>query len=137
MKDKADIIREKKMLMLIATDGQPTDEVGNNATKEFFKILKMRHPNIHVSIIACTDDESSMEYLNEIDHIIPSVDVNDDYNSEKKEVQTAQGGNYAFSFGDYVVKTLLGSFDPMFDNLDERRQRPIKVTCEDVFCNVM
>ena len=137
MKDNADIIREKKMLVLIATDGQPTDEVGNNATKEFFQILKTRHPNIHVSIIACTDDESSMDYLNNIDHVIPSVDVNDDYNSEKREVQTAQGDNYVFSFGDYVVKTLLGSIDPMFDNLDEGRHQAVRVACGDVFCNVM
>jgi hypothetical protein len=64
-----------------------------------------------------------MNYLNEIDKIIPSIDVNDDYLSEKKEVQTAQGANYAFSFGDYVVKTLLGSIDPAFDSLDEIRQQ--------------
>jgi hypothetical protein len=121
LRDKAAIIAEKKMLMLIATDGQPTNDVGNDATNEFFHCLKMRSPNVYVSIIACTDDASSMTYLNNIDHIIPSVDVNDDYLSEKKEVQAAQGANYAFSFGDYVVKTLLGSIDPVFDTLDETR----------------
>lgn len=136
-RDKADIIREKKMLVLIATDGEPTTENGDTATSEFFTCLKTRHPNIHVSIIACTDDKSSMDYLNNIDHIIPSVDVNDDYVSEKREVQTAQGGNYVFSFGDYVVKTLLGSIDPMFDNLDEGSHQPVRVACGDVFCNVM
>jgi hypothetical protein len=121
LSDKAPIIAEKKMLMLIATDGQPTNDVGNDATNEFFQCLKMRSSNVYVSIIACTDDASSMTYLNNIDHIIPSVDVNDDYLSEKKEVQAAQGTNYAFSFGDYVVKTLLGSVDPVFDTLDETR----------------
>jgi hypothetical protein len=123
LRDKANIIREKKMLVLIATDGQPTTDNGDNATREFFDCLKMRSPNVYVSIIACTDDNSSMEYLNEIDRIIPSVDVNDDYLSEKKEVQSAQGLNYAFSFGDYVVKTLLGAIDPVFDTLDEVRHR--------------
>lgn len=123
LNDKAGIIREKKMLILIATDGQPTNDVGNDATNEFFHCLKMRSPNVYVSIIACTDDNSSMAYLNEIDRIIPSVDVNDDYLSEKREVQIAQGPNYAFSFGDYVVKTLLGSIDPVFDSLDEVRHQ--------------
>lgn len=128
LNNKAAIIREKKMLVLIATDGQPTDEIGNNATKEFFHCLKTRSPNVYVSIIACTDDNSSMEYLNEIDQIVPSVDVNDDYLSEKKEVLTAQGQNYVFSFGDYIVKTLLGPIDPVFDSLDEvRHQRAAAV----------
>jgi hypothetical protein len=121
LRDKAAIIAEKKMLILIATDGQPTNDVGNDATNEFFQCLKARSQNVYVSIIACTDDNSSMAYLNEIDRIVPSVDVNDDYVSEKKEVQMAQGTNYAFSFGDYVVKTLLGSIDPVFDTLDEKR----------------
>jgi hypothetical protein len=89
---------------------------------------------------------SSMEYLNEIDRIVPSVDVNDDYLSEKKEVQAAQGANYAFSFGDYVVKTLLGPIDPAFDNLDEvRHQRAAAVyttgsvsqDAMDACCNIM
>lgn len=121
LRDKAAIIREKKMLILIATDGQPTDEIGNDATKEFFHCLKTRPIGVHVSIIACTDDDSTMKYLNNIDTIIPAVDVNDDYLSEKKEVQAVQGLAYAFSFGDYVVKTLLGSIDLLFDSLDEKR----------------
>jgi hypothetical protein len=121
LRDKAAIIREKNMLILIATDGQPTTDDGCDATSEFFNSLKTRPKNVHVSIIACTDDDSTMNYLNNIDCIIPSVDVNDDYLSEKREVQTAQGANYAFSFGDYVVKTLLGSIDPLFDLLDEKR----------------
>lgn len=125
LRDKANIIREKKMLVLIATDGQPTNDVGNDATKEFFDCLKTRSSNVYVSIIACTDDMSSMDYLNEIDRIIPSVDVNDDYLSEKKEIQTAQGPAYAFSFGDYVVKTLLGPIDSAFDTLDEVRHQSV------------
>lgn len=127
LRDKTDILREKKMLILIATDGQPTTDDGRDATQEFFQTLKTRSPNVYVSIIACTDDMSSMNYLNEIDRIIPSVDVNDDYLSEKKEVQTAQGPAYAFSFGDYVVKTLLGPIDPVFDALDEARHQSAAV----------
>jgi len=31
-----------------------------------------------------------------------------------------QGSNYAFSFGDYVVKALLAPIDPFFDKLDQK-----------------
>jgi hypothetical protein len=113
--------QEKKLLVILATDGKPTDDNGNDATSEFYSILHARSSNIKVSIIACTDDNATMDYLNNIDHIIPSVDVNDDYMSEAKEVARAQGNTYAFSFGDYVVKTLLGPVDTYFDNLDEVR----------------
>ncbi len=136
--DKAAVIREKKMLLLIATDGEPTTDEGESATSDFFQCLKTRSPNVYVSIIACTDDTESMRYLNNIDRIIPAVDVNDDYLSEKTEVQQAQGLRYAFSFGDYVVKTLLGSIDPVFDRLDEKRSNNTLVyDAINACCNVM
>ena len=113
--------QEKKLLVIIATDGKPTDDNGNDATSEFYNCLKTRSSNIVVSIIACTDDNVTMDYLNQIDTVIPSVDVNDDYNSEAQEVARVQGNMFAFSFGDYVVKTLLGPVDNYFDNLDESK----------------
>jgi hypothetical protein len=115
--------QEKKLLVILATDGQPTDDQGNDATREFYECLHARQRNIYVSIIACTDDKRTMDYLNNIDHIVPSVDVNDDYYSEAQEIAIAQGNMYAFSFGDYVVKTLLGPIDPYFDTLDEGNQK--------------
>ncbi len=30
-----------------------------------------------------------------------------------------RGHGFSFTFGDYVVKSLIGSIDPEFDNLDE------------------
>ena len=120
MNDKAAVIREKKLLLIIATDGQPTDDSGNGRIEQFLTTLKNRPKNVFLSIIACTDDSSSVEYLNKLDRAVPGLDVCDDYRSEHKEVLKAQGSSYKFSFGDYVVKTLLGSIDPMFDHLDEK-----------------
>jgi hypothetical protein len=140
---KAAILHEKKMLILIATDGQPTTDDGGDATGEFFHWLKTRPQNVYVSIIACTDDMTTMKYLNEIDEIIPFVDVNDDFLSEKKEVLNAQGHEFAFSFGDYVVKTLLGAIDPVFDKLDEKRHQRATATYTssniimDTCCSIM
>lgn len=45
----------------------------------------------------------------------------DDYRSERNEIKRAQGKNFAFSFGDYVVKCLIGSFDRDTDKLDESK----------------
>jgi hypothetical protein len=57
-------------------------------------------------------------YLNDVDRDVPNVDVSDDFSSEKKEILRAQGSNFHFTYGDYVVKALLGSVDPYFDQLD-------------------
>ena len=49
-----------------------------------------------------------------------NIDIVDDYKSEKIEVKRAQGQNFSFTFGDYVVKSLIGSIDPEMYNLDEK-----------------
>jgi hypothetical protein len=41
-----------------------------------------------------------------------NLDVIDDYRSERAEIQRVRGANFPFSFGDYIVKALLGSIDP-------------------------
>ena len=119
-KEKEMQIKEKKLLLIIATDGQPTDNQGNINIIDFLNKLKNRPKNIFVSIMACTDDEKSIGYLNKIDRDVPGIDTIDDYRSEFKEVQKYNGKNFAFSFGDYIVKALLGPIDPYFDNLDEQ-----------------
>ena len=61
------------------------------------------------------------------DQTIHNLDVLVDFISERKEVREAQGPNYPFSFGDYVVKSLIGSIDPQLGNLDEKKDK--KMTC--------
>lgn len=118
---KAAVLRERKLLVLIATDGMPTDRAGNVDKESFFKVLRGRPANCYVSIIACTDDDASVGYLNQLDKEVPGLDVIDDYESEKREVRKAQGPNFPFSFGDYTVKTMLGPVDSRFDALDEQK----------------
>jgi len=47
--------------------------------------------------------------------------VVDDFRSERKEVRSAKGTSFPFSFGDYVVKSLIGSIDPELDDMDEKK----------------
>jgi len=117
-------IQERKLLVLIATDGVPTDDHGKQDTKTLEHALRHeRHPITHipVTIIACTDDNECIGYLNDWDKKIPNLDVADDYRSEREEIHKVQGKNFPFSFGDYVVKVLMGAVDDWFDTLDERR----------------
>jgi uncharacterized protein YegL len=110
----------KNLLILIVTDGEPTDDRGHLKIKEFYKAVAQRQPinKIFINIIACTDDDDSISYLNNMDHEIANVDVVDDYRNERNEVKAHFGGQYPFSYGDYVVKSLVGSIDPQLDSLD-------------------
>ncbi|CAF3830554.1 unnamed protein product [Rotaria sp. Silwood1] len=124
LRDKQHEIEERKLLILLATDGVPTDDQGNRDIRSFKHVLKHeRKPTNHipVTIIACTDEDDCIEYLNDWDRNIPNLDVVDDYRNEKKEIQTRQGKDFPFSFGDYVVKILMGGVDSWFDDLDEKK----------------
>ena len=126
--EKKIVIEEKKLLVIIATDGEPTkyDKNGKSisGTKEFTNSLKYRNPinKIFVSIMACTNNKNTMKYLNKIDKNIEYVDVIDDYESEKKEILKVNGKNFVFNMGDYIVKTLVGPMDKELDNLDENKK---------------
>lgn len=107
-------------LVILITDGQPTGDDGKVDIISFKNcLLSDRLPTDYVNIIACTNDDNVMSYLNNWDDEIPRLDVIDNYGSEYKEVIRAQGKNFQFSYGDYVVKSMLGSVDTWFDHLDE------------------
>ena len=93
-----------------------------DAIKQFKNALENRRPldKIFVTIVACTDDEYSLKYLNNWDVNIPNLDVVDDYDSERREIYSAGRLKYGFTFGDYVAKILLGSFVKEIDSLDEK-----------------
>ena len=73
-----------------------------------------------MTIIACTDDEYALKYMNKWDVQIPNLDVVDDFESEKKEIYEMKRTQTAFSFGDYIAKILLGSFVREIDEMDEK-----------------
>ena len=72
--------------------------------------------------MACSDQENDVGYLNKLDRKIPNIDTLDDYNSELLEVRKAQGKKFKYSFGDHVVRLLLGPICPELDKLDEKKQ---------------
>lgn len=120
--DNSKYLNEKNLLVMIVTDGQPTDDSAHVAIPLFKKILKERSPKVYTTIVAATDDESSIGYLNRWDRKIKNLDVVDDFRSERDEITKIKGRNFQFSFGDYVVKSLIGSIDPELDKMDEHKK---------------
>lgn len=116
---------ETKTLIIIATDGQPNYKSGGAwyiDTDKFYETIKNRRsPHMFPTcIMGCTDEEADMEWLNKFDDSCPYLDVVDDYDAELKEVRNVQGYKFPFSKGDYLVKTILGSVDRLYDHLDEK-----------------
>ena len=135
--DMRPILSEKKLLIILATDGEPTtsdgliSSQGMTEKQRFYNLLKFRQPidKIYTSILACTDDDSVISYLQNWDTDIQNLDVVDDFHTVKSNVEKKQGVGYHFSFGDYVVKTLLGSMDKFFDEIDEVEEANDKFKC--------
>jgi len=114
---KAQSLKERKVLLILLTDGEPTDVSGNVQINEFVLFIRQKPSNLYVSIVACTDDESVISYLDQLDDTVPNVDVSDDFYNERKQVLAKSKIN--LSYGDYLCKILLGPIDPEFDALDE------------------
>ncbi|UJR11808.1 hypothetical protein I4U23_015988 [Adineta vaga] len=124
LRDKHQQINERKLLILLATDGVPTDNHERpdiNTLKQVLTRERIPVDRVPVTIIACTDDKYCMDYLNDWDKIIPNLDVVQDYRREKKQILACQGKGFPFSFGDYIVKILMGGVDSWFDDLDRTR----------------
>jgi len=57
LREKQNQIRTRKLLIIIATDGEPTDAQGNKSIKEFRRVLQHERvpiERIPVTIMACT-----------------------------------------------------------------------------------
>lgn len=112
---------EKPVLLIIATDGEPTGPDGTSSpafVTQFITGIKTRPKNFSVSIVACTNDKSSLGYLDELDKSHPGIDVADDYPSERDQILRV-GKVRRFTMGDYVAKIFLGPNDAEIDALDE------------------
>ena len=69
------VLGERKLLIILCTDGSPTDSNGSNDVPRFTQLLTNRPPIVFTNIICCTDDDESVCYLNKLDHQLPRLDV--------------------------------------------------------------
>ena len=114
--------RNKKLFVLVATDGEPTDENGVPNRGELKRIMeKVRTvATTHVSFLICTEDRDGVAYLDQWDKSMRNVDINDDFKTQREKIrQRRRRKDYPFSRGDYVVKVMMGAIVPELDRLDE------------------
>lgn len=111
---------EKPVLLFILTDGQPNG--GTPAFRQELSRLVKKQSTQHtfkVQIMACTDDEAAVGYLDEIDRDFPEIDTTDDYYSEMKQVLKDARKVSKFSRADWCMKAMLGPVSAKFDGWDE------------------
>lgn len=117
--------KTKPLLIMIATDGQPTDRNGNGDLQGFRaevqRAVRITSREVRFQFLACSDNEADVGWLNEMDQQVQHVDVTDDYQSERQEVLKA-GRFPNFTKGDYVCKALLGGISDQYDSMDEHNQ---------------
>lgn len=119
-------IDERPILIIIATDGEPNRQNYDGTwVKDIVgferAVSKRKSPEKSpTTILACTDDQSQISWMNRLDNA-PFVNILDDYQSEKQEILLKQGKDFHFTGGDYIVAAMLGCIDPIYDGLDEKR----------------
>lgn len=113
--EKANLPDERQLLVVVITDGEPTD--GNH--EDLFNVLYYKPQNVHVSFAECTDNEEDMDYLDRWDGRIPNFDNTDDYREELARIKANQGPQFKFDYTDYVIKILLATFVRWYFNLDQ------------------
>lgn len=118
--DKISMIsHERQLLIVVITDGEPTD----GSRGDLYNMLTYitSGGNVHVSFAECTDNAEDMEYLDAWDGCIRNFDNTDDYREELNRVKSLQGVQFKFDYMDYVVKILLATFRRWYFNLDQVR----------------
>ena len=111
----------KTLMIHLLTDGHPTNAQGIEDTPNLINALMNRQfkSKTLFSIILCTDDEAIEDVYRRIENVKDiNVDVTADYRGELREVQETRGRSYRFTYGDYMVKTLVGAYDKSIHQMD-------------------
>ena len=119
------VLGEKNLLIVLATDGEPTDSRGlTDGQKELLTdILMQRKPldKIFVTALACTDDERHVGYLEKMNTLENCCFV-DDYYSQKTAVFHTHS-HYDYTFGAYISQILLGAICKDVGDLGKKEKK--------------
>lgn len=113
----------KRVVIVIATDGLPTDAYGNHSKFEqdrFIRSLRaLEGLPVWLVVRLCTDDDEVVNFYNDLDEMLEiSMDVLDDFVGEAHEVyEHNKWLNYALPL--HRMREM-GFHDRVFDMLDER-----------------
>ena len=73
----------------------------------------------HVMFLLCNDNPACVEYLSRWDREMKHVDLLDDYETEKGKVMKQKGKYAQFTYGEYILKAMLGAIDDEWDKLGQ------------------
>mmetsp|Transcript_10229 Transcript_10229/g.15245 ORF Transcript_10229/g.15245 Transcript_10229/m.15245 type:complete len:402 (+) Transcript_10229:50-1255(+) len=110
----------RKVTIVIATDGIPTDEFGYEQRDEFVQALRsLEGLPLWIVVRLCTDEEAVVNFYNDLDeHLELSLEVLDDLEGEAEEVyEYNKWLNYALPL--HRCREM-GFHDRVFDMIDER-----------------
>lgn len=73
-----------------------------------------------ITFFPCSDKEKDIEWMEQVEESAPFCAGLDDYNSEKEEILKDQGAALPYSYGLYLVSSLVAAMNPRdLDALDE------------------
>lgn len=110
----------KSIIIHFLTDGFPTNFKGGDDTENLIQWVKTRQfkSKTSFSIALCTDDEEVDKRYRRLERLA-NCDFSQDYRGEMKDIHEARGKGFHFSYGDYVVKLMVGPFDKTLKNIDQ------------------
>jgi len=119
---------EAKIVLVLATDGKPTDEYGfisPSVDRAFEDALRHLQSKAWIVVRLCTDDASILEYYQKLDEQLElSLEVLDDYVDEAKEVNQHNPW-LTYSLGLHRCREMGMSCHPTFRFLDWLDERPL------------
>ena len=104
-------------IIYVLNDGMPNSGGGPDSVCHLLRDGRCGEKN-PVCLIACTDDQKSIAWMENADEI-PNIHVIDDFESEKKKIKDKQGNDFPVKEGFYAMSSLLGAIDDLFDKADE------------------
>lgn len=114
-----------KHLILIITDGIPTDKDGRyteSSIQEFIGVLRNRDcEKFKIVILLCTDDDAVVSIYNDIDSMIDGISVIDDYETEKRKCESIQRDGFMYTEDMHTFRTLMSGISDSFDKMNEMR----------------
>jgi len=120
---------EAKIVLVLATDGKPTDERGfisSSVDRAFEHALKQLQSRAWIVIRLCTNDDSILQYYQKLDEEMElSLEVLDDFTDEAKEVHQHNPW-LTYSLGLHRCREMGMSIHSTFRFLDWLDERPLE-----------
>ncbi|CAE7702659.1 unnamed protein product [Symbiodinium microadriaticum] len=102
----------------LLTDGVPSDQPAAAVAQLIAtRASPSRNP---LTLMSCTNEDSEVEWMKQIEETAPFVSELDDYHDEKAEVMGDQGSAFPYTKGFWIVSLLVASINPEdLDAIDE------------------